>query len=126
MNIVKISQHLLVFFMISFLGFASNAQSVNECNASAKIIKSERAANGSPSWRFIFQVYTNCDASSGSFEYEYRVKGSAGGGIPRTAPAWNSANGRTFSWTDEVNIGTSREAEFVRFIPGTFGSKKVR
>lgn len=122
----KFTQPLFALVVATFCWTAANAQAVNECNASAKVVKSERAVAGSPNWKFTFQVTTTCDASSGSFEYEYRVKGTPGGGTPRSAPAWNAANGRAFSWTDEVNIGTAQDAEFSRFVPGTFGSKKVR
>lgn len=122
----RYAQSLAALAVATFYCTAANAQAVNECNASAKVVKSERATAGSPSWKFTFQVTTTCDASSGSFEYEYRVKGTAGGGTPRTAPSWNAANGRAFSWTDEVNIGAAQDAEFSRFVPGTFGSKKIR
>lgn len=122
----KFTPPLFALIVATSFCVAASAQMVNECNASAKVVKSERAIPNSPNWKFTFQVTTTCDASSGSFEYEYRVKGTAGGGTPRTAPSWNAANGRAFSWTDEVNIGTAQDAEFSRFVPGTFGSKKIR
>lgn len=122
----SVTQFLFASAVAMCCATAANAQAVNECNASAKLVKSERAVAGSPNWRFTFQVTTSCDASSGSFEYEYRVKGTAGAGTPRTAPSWNAANGRSFSWTDEVSIGAAQDAEFARFVPGTFKSKKIR
>lgn len=123
---IEFVKSMSVLFAALFCCMAVNAQAVNECNASAKVAKSERAIAGSPYWKFTFHVMTTCDASSGSFEYEYRVKGDAGRGKLRTVPSWNAASGRTFSWTDEVSIGADMDAEFSRFIPGTFKSKKVR
>lgn len=118
--------YLLIWGMSVIPMVNASAQSINECNASAALIKSERALAGSPNWKFTFQVTTSCDASSGSFEYEYRLKGTTGDSSLRTVPSWNAANGRAFSWTDEVNIGISQDAQFARFVPGTFGSKKIQ
>lgn len=114
--------------LIATLSLDALAQSppTNECNAAAKLTKSARTQPGSASWTFTFEVSTACEASSGSFEYEYRVKGNAGSATPRRTQAWKAENGKKFEWTDDVTVGTGSEGEFARYVPGSFITTRLR
>lgn len=120
------SSALTALLVVLPFGALAQTPPANECNAAAKLIKSARTQPSSASWTFTFQVSTACEGSSGSFEYEYRVKGNAGSATLRRTQSWKSENGKKFEWTDDVTVGTSSEGEFARFIPGSFVSTKVR
>lgn len=98
----------------------------NDCNAKATLANSQRAPNPSSTWRFEFNVTTSCEASTGSFEYEYRVKGQAGKDIVQRSPAWTANDGKNFPLTVDFNLHPSNEAVFVRLVPGTITSTKIR
>ena len=119
------------FAIVSSVALAACASQLgqaaeNDCNATVKNTKSHKPVAGSATWTFVFEVKTKCIASTGSFEYEYRIKGANQKPITRKAPAWNAGAGRAFTWTDEVGLGADQSAIFVRLVPGTETSTRVK
>ena len=99
--------------------------STNECNAAISLVNSQRVATGTPKWRFSFRVKTQCIASTGRFQYSFRIKGSTSKPTDRSAPSWNSANGADFEWTDEVSASEPVELEFITIDKNTIESTKL-
>lgn len=117
----------ILFLLAGATVLGSAAQAVpNDCNAKVTLAKSQRAPNPSSTWRFEFKVTTSCEASTGSFEYEYRVKGQAGKDIVQRSPAWTANDGKNFPLTVDFNLHPSNEAVFVRVVPDSITSTKIR
>jgi hypothetical protein len=68
----------------------------NECKAAVTPLDPVAAGSGTG---FVFEVKTDCDASTGRFEYAFRVRGNDKP-IVRNAPPWTVADGRSFRVKD--------------------------
>lgn len=71
----------------------------NECNAT--VTPRDPVADGSGTG-FVFDVKTDCEASTGRFEYAFRVRGSDKP-IVRNAPPWTVADGKSFQVKDSYS-----------------------
>lgn len=97
----------------------------NDCMAKVAPIASNRVAPDTPKWSFKFRVTTKCAASTGRFQYTYRVKGSSTKPTERSVASWNASNGAQFEWSDEVSAADNVELEFFRVIEKSIESTKL-
>lgn len=97
MNKQSTSKYLLAVSLIAASTLA-HAQT-NECNAKVTPQDPVAAGNGT---RFVFDVKTDCDASTGKFEYAFRVRGTEKP-IVRNSPPWTVADGKSFQVKDEYS-----------------------
>lgn len=97
MNKHSASKCLLATALASATALA-HAQT-NECNATVTPQDPVAAGNGA---RFVFDVKTDCDASTGKFEYAFRVRGTDRP-IVRNSPSWTVSDGKSFQVKDEYS-----------------------
>lgn len=84
-------------FAFTLAGVASLAQAqTNECNA--KVTPRDPVADGN-GVLFVFDVSTDCEASSGRFEYAFRVRGKDKP-IVRNAPGWTMGDSKPLQVRD--------------------------
>ena len=115
----------LLLLSLSVLVVTPTAAANNACSAKVSIVKSERVGATTAKWRFTFHVKTKCTASTGRFEYSYRIKGSAEKPTIRPVASWNAEKGADFDWTDEVNAPLDVELELVNIDNKSVQSTKL-
>lgn len=101
------------------------AHAGNDCAASVKLKKSERFAINSPNWTFTFAITTKCAASTGAFEYSYKIMGVSDKPIVKKAPNWTASDKSVFTVVDEQNIGVNVEPEAISILESSIESKKL-
>lgn len=94
-------QTALRYLFVSTLVVASTVAhaQTNECNATVTPRDPVAAGSGT---QFVFDVKTDCDASTGKFEYAFRVRGTDKP-IVRNSPPWTVSDGRSFQVKDDYN-----------------------
>lgn len=120
----------IALFLAGATVFGSAAHAApNDCNAKVKLVKSQRAPNPSSTWQFEFDVTTSCEASTGMFEYEYRIKGQGDRVTVNRSPSWTASDykkgTKNLSLTVDINLHPSHEAVFVRVVPDSITSTKT-
>lgn len=100
--------------------------SANDCNARVALEKSERAADGTLHWVLTFKVATDCENSTGRFQYRYRTVPGSTTPSTRTVAMWNAGNGKAFTWSDEISLPSGHIVQFDKVLLDTIESTRLK
>lgn len=113
---------VLGIMTVCFAGSPTHAVSAdNPCQASVKLVKSERFERDSQNWVFTFNVTSKCASSTGGFEYSFKVNKTE---TVKSSPTWDAAwKGEPIK--DTQNVGKDAMPTNIVIHKDTIWSKKL-